>query len=72
VLNIEQERWAEALAVQRTHRDAAPVFVAERIGSLALAGDEEGIRRWQEIAMRLERIISGEKIAAICGSMSRQ
>jgi hypothetical protein len=72
VLNIEQERWAEALAVQRIHGDAAPVFVAERIGSLALVGDEEGIRRWQEIALRLDRIISEEKGAAICGSTSRR
>src|SRR3546814_4758242 len=56
-LTREQERWAEALAVHRRHGESAPLFVAERIGALALAGDVAGIRRWREIAARLDQLI---------------
>lgn len=52
----DEERWAEALAVQRRHGEGAPVFVAERIGALALEGDMPGIRRWKEIAARLDAL----------------
>src|SRR3546814_15861789 len=54
-LTREQERWAEALAVHRRHGESAPLFVAERIGALALAGDVAGIRRWRELAARLDQ-----------------
>jgi len=50
----DQERWAEALAVERQHGEDAPRFIAERIGELALAGDMEGVKRWREIAARLD------------------
>jgi hypothetical protein len=40
------------------HGETAPLFVAERIGALAAAGDEAGIRAWQEIARRMERLAS--------------
>lgn len=46
----DQERWAEALAIERQHGENAPRFIAERIGALALAGDMEGVERWKEIA----------------------
>ncbi len=49
----DQERWAEALAIERLHGDRAPVWVAERIGALALAGDAAGVERFQQIAKRL-------------------
>jgi hypothetical protein len=55
-LSPEQERWAEALAVERQHGEDAPRFVAERIGELALAGDMKGVLRWREIASRLDEI----------------
>lgn len=50
----DQERWAEALAVERHHGEDAASFVAERVG--ALAGDTEGIKRWKEIATRLDQL----------------
>lgn len=53
----EQERWAEASAILRIHQDRARVFVAERIGALALAGDAAGIERWKEIAAKLQQLI---------------
>ena len=39
----DQERWAEALAVERMHGDDSPRFIAERIGELAIAGDWKGV-----------------------------
>ncbi len=57
-----EERWAEALAVQRRHGEGAPVFVAERIGTLALEGDLPGIRRWKEIAARLDALAAAAPV----------
>lgn len=53
----EQERWAEALFVQRVHGERAPLHVTERIGALALAGDGDGVERWREIARHLDQLI---------------
>lgn len=55
-LSHEQHLWACALAIERQHGARAPVFVAERIGALALAGDGAGIERWKAIASRMERL----------------
>ena len=52
----DQERWAEALAIERLHGDRAPVWIAERIGALALAGDAAGVERFREIAKRMEEL----------------
>lgn len=46
--------------VERQHGDRAAVHVAERIGALALSGDEAGVSRWREIAERLNRLARGE------------
>lgn len=56
-MSPEEERWAEALAIQRLHGDVAPVWVAERIGALALAGDQAGFERFRAIARRLDKLI---------------
>ena len=50
------ELWAAANMVLTTHGECAPVFLAERIGALALAGDVEGIAVWQAIARRLSEL----------------
>ena len=52
----DQERWAEALKVEEIHGDSALIYVADRIGALALEGDLEGVERWQQIAARLDRL----------------
>jgi hypothetical protein len=52
----DQERWAEALAVERLHGARAPVWIAERIGALALAGDTAGVARFRQIAAKLGSI----------------
>ena len=52
----DQERWAEALAVHRMYGGRAAAHVAERIGALAVAGDQGGINRWKAIALRLDQL----------------
>ena len=52
----DQERWAEALAIERMHGEDAPRWIAERIGALALAGDEAGVRRFTGLAARLDQL----------------
>lgn len=49
----ERELWACAAEVMRQHGDGVELFVAERIGALALEGDAEGIRTWKAIARRV-------------------
>ncbi|RZF63908.1 hypothetical protein EWE75_14060 [Sphingomonas populi] len=57
----DEARWAETLAIERIHGDRSPVWVAERIGELALAGDEAGVQRFKEIAARLDQITRGAR-----------
>ncbi|KTE15581.1 DUF6961 family protein [Sphingopyxis sp. H115] len=56
MLTEERHLWACALAVEKQHGAGAPRFVAERIGALALAGDREGVERWQAIAACLAQL----------------
>lgn len=57
----DQERWAEALAIERQHGAMAPVWIAERIGALALAGDFAGVTRFREIAAKYEQLLAGKQ-----------
>lgn len=52
----EQHIWACALAVERQHGLQAAVFIAERIGALALQGDAAGVEMWKAIAARLDAL----------------
>ena len=56
-LSDEQHLWACALAIERQHGARAAVFVAERIGALALAGDAAGVERWKAVAARMARLV---------------
>jgi hypothetical protein len=58
-MTAEEERWAEAIALERMYGDNAPLYIAERVGAAALAGDEEGLQRWKAIAARLDALRSG-------------
>lgn len=55
----DRELWGCALEVERQHGAGAPVFVAERIGTLALAGDRAGVETWRAIVARLDKLTSG-------------
>ena len=50
------ELWACASETLRQHGAKAPAFVAERIGMLIMSGDLAGVRAWQEIAARIDRL----------------
>jgi hypothetical protein len=54
----DRELWACANRVLESHGEKAPIFVAERIGALALAGDSDGIATWKAIASRLDQLIN--------------
>jgi hypothetical protein len=57
------ELWSAANMVLKQHGERAPMFVAERIGALALEGDMAGVATWRAIAHR---------IVALGGSASSQ
>ena len=59
----DQERWAEALAIERQHGAMAPVWIAERIGALTIAGDHAGVIRFREIAAKYEQLLGGKERA---------
>ncbi len=50
------ELWACAATVLEQHGDRAALFVAERIGALALEGKADGVATWQQIAARIDAI----------------
>ncbi|WP_145205990.1 DUF6961 family protein [Sphingobium sp. B2] len=51
-----QERWAEALAIERRYGENAPDHIATRVTEFALAGDEAGVERWMAIAERFDQL----------------
>jgi len=53
MMTAEKELWACALAIEKEHGEQAAVWIAERIGILAIEGDIEGIARWKAIAEKL-------------------
>lgn len=56
-MSPQQERWAEAMMVERQHGEDAPCFIAERIGALAVQGDFDGVARWKAVAERLDQLL---------------
>lgn len=52
----EEERLAEALAVERAYGGGAGDFVIARIDALEAEGDRAGVQRWLEIAGWLIRL----------------
>jgi hypothetical protein len=57
----DEERLAEALAVQRQHGGNARTHIAERIGALAQAGDAAGVDRWKAIAGALDELLRASR-----------
>lgn len=55
-MTSDQERWGEALAIEKAHGADAPRWVAERIAALAIEGDWAGVGRFREIAARLDQL----------------
>ena len=61
MITPEREMWACALLVEREHGDKAAVYIAERIGALALEDDAAGVARWKAIAEKLALLWTGER-----------
>jgi hypothetical protein len=55
----DEERWAEALIIERMHGEDADDYIAERIAFLSGTGDEAGAQRFQEIAAKLAQLRAG-------------
>ena len=55
---IEEEAWAEALIMHRTHGEQAGSHLAEQIAALARAGDVAGVMRLRKIADHLDELAS--------------
>ena len=60
----DRELWACAQQVIEQHGDRAPMFVAERIGALAIEGDKVGVVTWMMIAARVEQLTELRKDGA--------
>lgn len=52
-LTPEQERWAEAIAIERMRGEDAGPWVEDRIDALLRKGEFEGAERFMQIAERL-------------------
>lgn len=48
----EQEIWAVALHVEKIHGEQGPAHIAEKIGRMAMLGDEKGLAFWRSVASR--------------------
>lgn len=57
-MTLDQERWAEALAIEQQYGEDTSRWIAERVGALAIEGDWEGVVRFREIASRLDQLLS--------------
>jgi hypothetical protein len=55
------ELWAVANETIRQQGERAPVFVAERIGALVLAGDAAGVATWKAVATRMAQLAAGPR-----------
>lgn len=55
----EWELWARVHGIRRCHGERVWHFIAERIGELLLAGDEDGARMWRAIEDGLRKLNRG-------------
>lgn len=62
MLTEERHLWACALAVEKQYGDKADEHIAERVRSLAIAGDRAGVDRWMAIADCLDKLRDGGPI----------
>jgi hypothetical protein len=54
--STDEERWAEALAIERIHGDSAHSWVIDRITQLGADRDHAGVARFMEIIDRLDKL----------------
>lgn len=54
-------RLAEALALEAVHGADVPRFIAERLGGLAVTGDQAGVERMLAIAAEMEKLMTAKR-----------
>ena len=59
-MSPDEELWGAASMILRIHGDKARLHVVERLGTLALEADWDGVAVWQGIAARMEALIQNE------------
>lgn len=59
----DQELWAAALWVEKNYGSDGPRFIAEKVGRLALEGDEAGVAVWRKVAARFDQLKSREIVS---------
>ena len=52
----DQELWAIALWVEKQHGTDGPRFIAEQVGRLVLAGEDDGVSMWRGVAERFQAL----------------
>lgn len=57
-MTAEDELYAEASAIVQARGEDAERWVAERTVALNLQGDEAGMRRYRELAVRVAELLS--------------
>lgn len=57
----DEEILAIAIHAEREHGRSAPKWIAEQIGRLALAGDDEGIELWKAVARAWQGLVSATR-----------
>lgn len=55
-MTTDDEYWAAALDLDRAHGVDAPRLVGERTVASRFSGDDAGVRRHREIAVRLDQL----------------
>ncbi|NJR80040.1 DUF6961 family protein [Sphingomonas corticis] len=60
-MNQDEERWAEALHLERAHGDRALEWVAVRAAELERKGDAAGVERMREIWSRLKQLVGDDR-----------
>jgi len=56
VLNRDQELWAVALWVEKSHGDQGTTYISGQIERLASVNDDGGVAMWREVADRFVRL----------------
>ena len=58
----EQERWAEALAIEKLKGEQAGDYLDERIATLGTKGDAAGVRRFEAIRARWRELQGAARV----------
>lgn len=61
-LTREQELWAMALWIEKTHGEHAWFYIAQQKDRLLAEGDPLGLGLWNDVERRLEMLANGAAV----------